>query len=137
MTPAKKWMWVTLLTTLLLGVGVGVLVDRVLLVPATVRSSGSDHRERWRDRRGRFLAELQRELALEPEQTREVERVLENNHDTARQFWSESRQQFDALRQQFRNEIRAVLTAEQATRFDTLLAERDQRRKAREGREDD
>ncbi len=134
MTSAKKWMWVTLLATLLLGVGVGVLVDRFLLVP-TVLSSGSDHPERWTDRRSRFRARLQEELALGPEQTRDIERVLEGNHEIARQFWAESRREFEALRQQFRSDIRDVLTEEQATRFDALLAERDERRKGREGRQ--
>ena len=133
MTSSKKWMWITLLATLLLGVGVGVLVDRFLLVP-TVLSSGSDRPERWQDRRSRFRARLQEELALGPEQSRDIERVLEGNHETARQFWAESRQQFDALRQQFRSDIRGVLTEEQATRFDELLAEREARRKDREGR---
>ncbi len=134
MTSAKKWMWITLLATLLLGVGLGVLVDRFVLVPS-VLSSGSDHPERWKDRRSRFYARLQEELALGPEQSRDIERVLEGNHERARQFWAESRQQFDALRQQFRSDIRAVLTEEQATRFDDLLAERDARRKDREERE--
>ncbi len=135
MTSAKKWMWITLLATLLLGVGLGVLVDRFVLVP-TVLSSGSDHAERWKDRRSRFHARLEEELALGPEQSRDIERVLEGNHERARQFWAGSRQRFDALRQQFRSDIRAVLTEEQATRFDDLLAERDARRKDRDGEDD-
>jgi hypothetical protein len=136
MTSAKKWMWITLLATLLLGVGLGVLVDRFVIVP-TVLSSGSDHRARWQDHRSHFLGELQKELALTPEQSREIERVLEGNHETARKFWAESREQFDALRQQLRNELREVLNEEQAARFDALLAERNARRKVRNGREDD
>ena len=61
------------------------------------------------------------ELGLTDEQAAELEAVIEKNHDTARPILGGvAIEQFDALRQQFRDDIREHLTEEQRTRFDRL-----------------
>lgn len=127
----NKWMWVTLLATLSIGVAAGVLLDRLVLVP-TVSSSDRNARDRDRhDNHGERLAErLRRELDLSQEQAATLQGVIEGNHEKAHQFWRESRAEFDDLRQQFRDDIRQHLTDEQRVRYDRLLAEIDARRES-------
>lgn len=131
MRPANRWMWATLAATLALGVGLGIFVDRVVLERA-VHSDSVDVSPRRHDDHVRpFREHLQQVLDLSPEQREALEVVLAKNHEIAREFWEASRRDFDTLRQQFRRDIRAVLTEEQTVRFDRMLAERDARRKQR------
>lgn len=134
MSAARRWMWATLLVTLVTGAGLGVLVDRLVLLP-TVHSSardGSDRRGEHREHGRRLMETLRAELELSEDQAAALEEVMSANHETARSFWRESRREFDTLRQRFRSDIRALLTEEQNERFDRLLAERDARHQERE-----
>ncbi len=132
-TAARKWMSVTLVSTLVLGIGAGILIDRLLLVPSVFssdrveRRGGRDHRDHGR----RLMEKLRSELDLEDAQAVAVEQAMSENHEVARQFWKDSRLEFETLRAQFRNDIRAVLTEEQNARFDEMLAERDKNRGGR------
>ena len=142
MVPAvRKWMWLSLAATLMLGGGLGVLADRFFLAP-TVMSSDVDRvqsREGDSDttHRRRILEKLQTELALTEEQSAALEKVLERNHDTAHRFWKQSREQYGALRQQFREDIAALLDDAQRARFREILAEVDARRSERRRDADD
>ena len=129
-TTAKRWMWLTLCLTLLIGVAAGVAIHRLALAP-TVRSSGSadvENTERARRRRDhgrRFLGRLQEELALTAEQQAEFEEVLEANREKVRLYRQSSRQEYEELRVQFRGDIRAFLTEEQSAIFNRMLGEHD------------
>lgn len=126
MTSAKKWMGVTLVTTLVIGMGAGILLDRLVLVP-TVDSRTSDSERsgerRHRDRGHRMGERLHSRLGLTDEQVARLEEVMSENHETARQFWRNSREEFETLRQQFRADIRELLTEEQRVAFDEMVAE--------------
>lgn len=141
MASAKKWMGVTLVTTLVIGMGAGILLDRLVLLP-TVDSRMSDSRgageRRHRDRGHRMVERLHSRLGLTDEQVARLEEVMNENHETARQFWRNSRKEFETLRQQFRADIRELLTEEQRVTFDEMVAEYEakNRRDRREGRRD-
>jgi Spy/CpxP family protein refolding chaperone len=139
MGSAKKWMGVTLAATLLIGVGAGVLADRFLLAPTTVhsrkpdvgRGGDSQHREHGE----RMVERLRSGLELTEEQAAQLEKVMNDNHETARQFWGDSRQEYEALRRQFRADIRGILSDEQQVKFDEMVAEYETRNhNEREGR---
>lgn len=136
-TTSTKWMWVTLASVLLLGVGAGVLLDRFVLMSTALSSSAAERErpERHRDRGGRFLARLTEDLNLSSEQRAALEGVLSRNHERAHEFWQQSRREFDELRRTFRADIRALLTPEQKPRFDEMLAEYDARRRDETERE--
>lgn len=70
-----------------------------------------------------FLDRLNRELKLSPEQHERIERIVSEGQDRTRELW---RVEWVATKQR----IRAELTQEQQTRFETLfkLRPRDQRR---------
>ncbi len=123
MRPTTKWMWVTLGLTLIVGMSLGVVVDRLLLDTGHYRG----HRERGAE----LLAKLSHELELSPEQEAALEKTIESNRERAHAFWSGSRAEFDKLRQEFRQDIRAVLNPDQRKRFDEMMAREDEKRKER------
>ena len=130
---ARKWMSVTLLATLFIGVGAGILVDRFLLGPTAFGADferrsgrGGDHRDH-----GRHMV---KRLDLKSDQVAELEAVVNRHHETARAFWKDSRSQFETLRVQIRRDIRELLTEEQKVEFDTMVAEYESTREHRRER---
>jgi hypothetical protein len=124
-TASRKWMWASLCLTLILGTGLGVAVDRLLLER---QGEDADRQERG----ARLVQRLSRELELTPQQQAAVEATLASNRERARQFWDASRASFEKLREEFHQEIRAQLNAEQQRRFDEMVQREDERRKRRE-----
>jgi hypothetical protein len=137
MQSGNKWMGASLVATLVLGAGAGVLVDRLVLLPGTSSRAAADagtNRDDHDQRRRRFRDRLHQELHLSVEQQGKLDEVLNANHDIAERFWDDSRRQYEDLRLTFRQDIRALLTDEQRARFDEMVAAIDERR-ARERRD--
>ena len=128
----RTWMGVSLLAALLIGVGIGVIVDRFVLLP-TVRSDVEDSGRRYAsgrvsgDHGERMMRELREKLELTEEQAVELEGIVARNHETATEYWRNSRREFGELRERFRADIRAILTDSQNNAFDQLIAERERR----------
>ncbi len=127
MKPARKWMWVSLVLTLIVGVGMGVAIDRLVL-ERDGRGGGR------RDRGARLAERFNRELQLTSEQQAAVEAALASNRERAREFWSQSQASFETLRSEFRQDIRALLNPEQQERFDEMVRRDDEGRRRREER---
>ena len=140
MASAKKWMGVTLLATLVIGMGAGVLVDRFLLASTSMVHSRARNVDRRgtgeHSERGRHMVErLRSGLDLTDDQAARLEEVMNRNHDTAHQYWKDSRQEYEAIRQQFRADIRELLNEEQQVKFDQMVAEYETKsHRDREGR---
>ena len=125
---SRNWMWATLLLTLVLGMSLGVLLDRFVFNEArgdTQRSRGH------RGHGGRFIDRLESELRLSPEQRENLEQILTVNREKADAFWEETRSSYSELRKEFRQVIRDSLAPEQQKRFDEMLAAEDAKRKKR------
>jgi hypothetical protein len=143
-------MWSSLSLALLVGVGLGVIADRVLLSGLPVFADAEAAPEKkapplWFicDDRGsldieeepgylynkRFRAKLLEglgdELGLTPEQHAEVEAFLEERRHGAHEFWESSRHAYCDMRDGFRHDLRAMLDEEQKHRFDHLMSEID------------
>jgi Spy/CpxP family protein refolding chaperone len=128
MKPAsRKWMWASLVLTLIVGMGMGVAIDRLVL-----EREGRDGARG--ERVSGLAARLRDELQLTPEQQAKVEAALAANRERARQFWRESQTAYENLRTEFRQQIRALLDPEQQTRFDEMVQRADERRRRREER---
>jgi Spy/CpxP family protein refolding chaperone len=123
-------MWATLSLTLVLGMSLGILLDRFVLDRDDSRTQ-----RRHRDGSDHFLTKLERELDLSSEQKAQLEKVLAANRQKARDFWKHTRGSYAELRQEFRQEIRTVLTPEQQKRFDEMMAKEDARRRERRSEE--
>ena len=120
-------MWTSVLLTLVVGIGMGVALDRLVL--------DRDGDDGGRRQRGSGLAaRLNEELRLTPDQQAKVEAALAANRERARKFWSESETAFETLRGEFRHDIRALLDPEQQARFDEMVKRDDERRRQREER---
>jgi len=123
---ARQWMSVTLVATLFIGVGAGILVDRFLLGPTAFGADverrsgrGGDHRDHGRH----MVARLEERLDLRADQVVKLEAVMNRHHEAARAFWKDSRSQYETMRVQIRHDIRELLTEEQKVEFDTMVAE--------------
>lgn len=147
--PRRYWMWSSLSLALLVGVGLGIIADRVLLAerPAYADASAAPQKAPplWFicDQRGsldiedepgylyneRFRAKLLeglgKELGLDPAQHAEVEAFLEERRHGAHEFWENSRHQYCDMRDGFRADLRAMLDEPQKLRFDSLMAQID------------
>jgi uncharacterized membrane-anchored protein YhcB (DUF1043 family) len=124
-------MWAALGLTLVLGVGLGVVLDRVVLDAPRHESHARDLRERDQQ----LLERLVRELGLTPEQRGRLDRVLDANRGRAHAFWKQTRGSYAELRAEFRRDIRGLLDPKQQRLFDQIAAREDREREEREGRE--
>jgi Spy/CpxP family protein refolding chaperone len=81
------------------------------------------------ERRARRVEELTRELALTPEQAKQLDAILMQRHSQARTLHDQSDAQIEQVRQNGRAEIRGILTPDQKPKFDEFLRRTDEERK--------
>lgn len=143
----KKWMWLSVGLTLLVGASLGLMADRLLLRPpvamATARPDGGpmwfvcgegsrdveqEPHYVYPERLRKFLIEgLSRDLSLSDTQRVELETMLEDRRQGARDFWEDLRRSYCGVRDRFLADIRDLLEPEQAALFDEMI-ERDNER---------
>lgn len=117
---ARLKIWLVLLSVFALGCVTGALLDSAYRL----------HRQQMHGFRGErepIFEDLRRDLNLNDQQAAQVRAILEETQNEFRQLRAEVRPRYDALRQQAREKIRAVLTPEQQKRFDAKVAEQDAR----------
>jgi hypothetical protein len=78
-----------------------------------------------------FALYLKDELGLTGEQREKVVTVLDRHQPAMDSIWGQVRPQFEAERQAVRQEIQALLSPDQARRYQALNARRDSLRRAR------
>jgi hypothetical protein len=143
----RSWMWSSLSLALLVGVGLGVMADRVLLADPPVYADarvaplkekappfwficdargsidvedepGYLYNKKFRDK---LLEGLSSELGLTPDQHAEMSAFLEQSRPGAHEFWERSRHAYCDMRDGFRSDLRAMLDETQQARFDALM----------------
>jgi len=82
----------------------------------------------------RLVQELTQELNLTPDQQQQLGRILEETKGQYQAIYEQYRSQREQARQQGREKIRAILTAEQLPKFEARLQRIDEARKKRNGR---
>lgn len=75
----------------------------------------------------KIVQRFSQKLSLTPDQTEKVSNILEERRRQMRALHYQVRPQFESMRAQTRDQIRAVLTPEQAKTYDAMEAEQDQR----------
>ena len=87
-------------------------------------------------RRQRIFDRLTQQVQLTPQEQKQVEAILADGHKrfeaVYRQSQEQARPQYEAVRNDIRARIRALLTPEQQPKFDAFLKQLDAERKARE-----
>lgn len=128
MTPRIKTrikIWAVVVGVFLLGCVTGASVDSLY----RLKSRGAN--SQWGPgRRGtdEALNRMKRDLNLNDQQTTDIKAILDQTGNDYRSLRTEVRPRYDAIRQNARARIRAVLTPEQQKLFDAKSAERDARR---------
>jgi len=84
--------------------------------------------------RVRLQEQLTRELELNGEQQKQLAAILEQTKKKYEVLYEPVRAQADLVRQQGRENIRAILTPEQRVKFEEFLRRIDEERKKRNGR---
>lgn len=120
--------WLVLTGVFVIGCVTGAALDGVY---RTLAGGSFKRGERARGAEKMF-EEMQREFNLSEEQAAKTRAILDETRGEFRALHDEMRPRFDAVRQKARARMRETLTPEQQTRFDEMMARRDQKKKERE-----
>lgn len=81
------------------------------------------------ERRAKRLADMTKEVDLTPEQTAEMDDIIKNAHASIKSIRDKSGADVDVVREQARNEMRALLTDAQKPKFEAMVQRMDAERK--------
>lgn len=121
--------WLVLLVVFVLGGVTGAGLSGVY----RSKANASFRESRERDHKAMF-EKIRNDLNLNAEQSKGMQKVLDDTAGEFRALRSELRPRYEELRLKTRGQMRALLTAEQQQKFDTLMAEIDARRQDGDGR---
>ena len=115
--------WLVLVTVFLLGAVTGVGLSGVYRskANASFRNGGARNHQAMFER-------IRNDLSLNTEQSKEMQKVLDETAGEFRTLRGELRPRYEELRLKARGRMRAILTADQQQKFDSLMAELDARR---------
>ena len=116
-----------LVMTLVAGVAAGFAMERAVLGPeAEVRESRGGDRggDRGGPSRGRYESVLYNQLDLTPAQRAQIDSAIERGRRETDAYWARVEPEMRSIVDSTRARIRAVLTAEQLARYDSLRVER-------------
>jgi len=93
---------------------------------ATMLADRQSHRAHsWRGGREEFVQRLEEELNLTPTQSAQITDIVRRHEPAMDSILAPVRPQFTAERLAVRGEIKALLSADQARRYDIMIARRD------------
>ena len=121
--------WLALLVVFVLGGVTGAGLSGVY----RSKANASFRESREKEHKAMF-EKIRNDLNLNAEQSKEMQKVLDDTAGEFRTLRSELRPRYEELRLKARGRMRALLTAEQQQKFDTLMSEIDARRQNGDGR---
>jgi Spy/CpxP family protein refolding chaperone len=80
----------------------------------------------------RIVERLTRELALTPDQRKQLETIIEETRTKFQSIYEQERPLYDQARKEGRGRIRAILTPEQRPKFEEFVRRLDEERSKRE-----
>lgn len=113
--------------TLVAGVAAGFAMERAVLrseADAAAPRGGERGGDRGGPSRGRYESVLYDQLALTPAQRAQIDSAIERGRRETDAYWARVEPEMRSIVDSTRARIRAVLTAEQQARYDSLRAER-------------
>ncbi len=111
--------WLAIVGVFVLGCVTGISLDSAY----RLRSGAQPPRDKEK-----VFERMKRDLDLNDQQATQIRAILDETRDAYRQLRAECKPRYDAVRQDARTRIRALLTPEQQQKFDAKVAERDARR---------
>ena len=120
----KSWMkiWAVLLVVFALGCVTGAALDGIYRLRA--KSDQPTLAPSMRDTDAYFET-LKRELTLTEDQSSAMRAILDRTREDYKAVCADVRPRYDSLRERTRNQMRALLTAEQQPRFDLIITQED------------
>jgi Spy/CpxP family protein refolding chaperone len=135
MTPRGKStrlkIWLVVVGVFVLGCVTGASLDSLY----RLKAGGSERSGERGGRRGDLFEKMKSDLNLTEQQAADVRAVIDQSREEFRALRNEVSPRYDAVRQNARAKIRALLMPEQRERFDAKMAERDARREEGKKRE--
>ena len=125
----KFWIALSFLAIFVAGIAGGVVLERHFLDKKPNREHRSS-RESSREGGNRFLDRMAEELSLTVEQKQQMQDIFNNNEARIKQLHNDMDNQLRALRGQFMEEIKSILSEEQIQKFDAMVEAYRARRKA-------
>ena len=130
MIPLSKNAVISLLTVFILGLAIGILVDRFVFVKAP---KPPKHRDP-----GQFLFEkFSNELDLTEEQKVQLKRLLDEIKIKYETLHKTRREQYQKISDEFDTEFKKYLTPEQIVKFDAMVKEMKEQRKKNHKKSDE
>ncbi len=127
MTPrgtTRLKIWLAIIGVFVLGCVTGASLDSAY----RLRASGESGEGRGKRNPDEMFEKMGHDLDLNERQAAEIRQILDVTRNEYRALRMEVRPRYDALRQNSRTRIRALLTPEQQQRFDQKAAQRDAKR---------
>ena len=120
----KSWMkiWAVLLVVFALGCVTGAALDGIYRLRA--KSDQMTLAPSMRDTDAYFET-LKRELTLTEDQSSAMRAILDRTREDYKAVCADVRPRYDSLRERTRNQMRALLTADQQPRFDLIITQED------------
>lgn len=122
--------WLVLVAVFLLGTITGGALSGLYRSRASVGTKEGRDRGRYEQR----FEKMRQELNLTEQQATDVRAILDQTRNEYRSLREELRPRFEEPRLKARARIRALLNADQQTKFDALVAQQDAEHKAEEKR---
>jgi Spy/CpxP family protein refolding chaperone len=127
----KSWR-VILSVAVIFGAGMvtGGLLTRSHLRPATPATAptaapgGPPGSGIWRVSRAQFVEKMHRQLDLTPDQCAQVDKIMKASHDRMAKLWEPIAPQANEETCHVREQIQAILTPEQKTKFEDVIKPR-------------
>jgi Spy/CpxP family protein refolding chaperone len=127
-TPRRAVAWVLLV--FVLGIALGAM--GAYLVAGRRVASAPPAAAGHKERRARFVEQLTREVNLTADQQKQLGTILTDTQAKLRALHDQITPQAEQVRQQSREQIRALLTPEQKLKFEEFLRRLDEERKKKE-----
>jgi hypothetical protein len=121
---SQRKAWVAFLIVFLLGGVTGASLDGIYRLRANASASNPSVTVSIRDTDAYFET-LKRELTLSEDQASAMRGVLDRTRDDYKAVCADVRPRYDVVRERARGQMRALLTADQQPRFDSIITQED------------
>jgi len=120
----KTWLkiWAVLLVIFALGCVTGASLDGIYRLRASAERQPAPPSMRDTDA---YFETLKRELTLTEDQSSSMRAILDRTREDYKAVCADVRPRYDVLRERARGQMRALLTADQQQRFDSIITQED------------
>jgi hypothetical protein len=121
---SQRKAWIAFLIVFALGGVTGASLDGIYRLRASANKANPAVTVSIRDTDAYFET-LKRELTLSEDQATSMRAVLDRTRDDYKAVCADVRPRYDVVRERARGQMRALLTADQQPRFDSIITQED------------